>query len=180
MQRPTRWPRLFPLRNSLVAVGLAAGCVSVDPTPELTVAEASCGPCISPPLVDWVRGGADPDELFPRDVHHLHVQLMPADERSFFAWGVGGGEALWVYRVQLGDRDNILGAIAGAAAAHHDAALGAFMSVAGKHKGDPPVPHPSDPVGDPPFAPEVVRVVVDAGTAHEQINQQTFDQLAGL
>ncbi len=172
--------RLFSLRSCLpLVIALATGCVTADPEPALTTTEASCGPCLSPPLVDWVRGDGDPEHLFPRDVHHLHVMLMPADDRSFFATGVGGGEVLWVYRVQMGDHPNILGAIAGATMAHHDAALGAFFSVAGAHKGDPPVPTPGGP-GQPAFAPDVVGVLVDSGGEHEQVNEQTFDQLFGL
>jgi hypothetical protein len=41
------------------------------------------------------------------------------------------------------------------------------------------VPVPGGP-GHPAFAPEVVRVIVDSGSEHEQVNEQTFDQLFGL
>lgn len=175
MARPSSFRLCVPL-----AIALIAGCVAVEDEPTLATAESVCGACTSPPLVNWVRGAANPEELYPRDVRHLHVQLIPADNRSFFAFGVGGGEALWVFRVQMGDQSNIMGAIAGAVAAHHDAGLGAFMSGAGATKGDPPHPGPGNPVGEPPFSPEFIGVVVEAAVAHEQTTQQTFDQLYGM
>jgi hypothetical protein len=178
MQRPAR---PFPPRLSVPLIAwLVAGCVEIEPEPEpeLATAEASCGACVSPPLVDWTRGGADPEELFPRDVRHLQVLVMPADDRSFIAWGVGGGEVLWLYRVQMGDRDNILAAIAGAATVHNDASLGSSVGVAGSFRGNPPAP--PGPPGQPPFSPEVVAIVVESAAAHEQVNEQTYEQLSGL
>jgi hypothetical protein len=176
MQRPAT---PFPLHLCVsLGAALLAGCVAPEAEPTLATAEAACGDCVSPPLVDWVRGGADADELFPRDVHHLHVLLMPSDDRSFLAFGTGGGEALWLYRVPMGDGSNLLGAIAGAAAAHHDAGLTAFFSAQGGIKGPPPPP--PHPVGEPPFSPQFVGVVVDSGVANEQQTEQTFDQLSGL
>ena len=178
MQRPARPLPLHACVPLVIALA-SAGCVATEAGPELTTAESSCGACVSPPIVNWVRGGSDPDQLFPRDVHHLHVLVTPAeDDRSFFAWGVGGGEVLWLYRVQMGDKENILGAIAGATLAHNDAGLLAFFSVAGYFKGDPPPP--PHPAGEPPFSPEYVRIVVDSGGQHEELNQQTLDQLSGL
>lgn len=173
MQRPAR---STPFRSCVpLAVALLAGCVTVEDQPELTAAESACGDCVAPPVVDWVRGAADPDELFPRDVRHLHVHLMRGDGRSFFALGTGGGDALWLYRVQMADQSNLLGAIAGAAAAHHDAGLTAFFSVVGGFHGPPPPPQ--DPGGEPPIPTEVVGIVVDSGASHEEIVKQTFDQL---
>jgi len=172
-----RTARPFPLHLPL-AVALTAGCVAVEKEPELTTAESACGDCVSPPIVDWVRGRSDPEELFPRDVHHLNVLLMPSDGRSFLAFGTGDGEALWLYRVQMADGSNLLGAIAGAAMAHHDAGLAAFFSVQGGFKGPPPPP--PHPYGEPPFSPEFVGVVVDSGREHGEITEQTFDQLSGL
>ncbi|HWM88241.1 MAG TPA: hypothetical protein VNO33_20445 [Kofleriaceae bacterium] len=175
-------PRLFSHRSCLpLVIALAsAGCVATEAEPELTTAESACRACVSPPLVNWVRGGSDPDHLFPRDVEHLHVLLTPAeDDRSFFAWGVGGGEALWLYRVQMGDKENLDGAIAGAAMAHHDAGLRSVVSSGGYWKGEPRPPAPG-PIGDPPFSPEFVGIVVDSAAQYEQLTTDTLDQLTGL
>jgi hypothetical protein len=178
MQRPSRHVALHLCVPLVLA--LAAGCaITGDPEPELTTAEASCGACESPPLVDWRRGGADPDELFPRDIRHLHVQMTPAeDDRSFFAWGVGGGQALWLYRVQMGDYSNIAAAIDGAIMAHENGGLITSSSGAGALKGGGP--GPAGPVGEPPFSNEFVRVIVDAATVHEQVSDQTLEQLSAL
>lgn len=176
MQRPAR---SIPLRLWFpLAVALIAGCVTVEDEPTLTTAEAACGACVSPPLVNWVRGGPGADELFPRDLEHLQVLLTPADDRSFFALGVGDRQALWLYRVPMGDQSNLMGAIAGAAAAHHEAGLTATIGVQGGIKGPPPKgPHP---VGDPPFSAEFIGVVVEAAVTHEEVTEQMFEQLGSL
>ena len=174
MQRLVRSTTLrlcFPL-----AMALAAGCVTVEDQPELATVESGCGDCLPPPVVDWVPGAADPDELFPRDLRYLHVQLSGGDERHFFALGVGGGQALWLYRVQMADQSNILGAIAGAADAHHRAGLLAAYGVVGGWHGPPPPP--TDPGGDPPFRPEMISLIIDAVVVYEQQTQQLFDQLS--
>jgi hypothetical protein len=180
MQRPAR---PFRLRLCVpLAMALVAGCVTVEDQPELTTAEAACGACASPPLVDWVRGGPGADELFPRDVQHLNVLFLPSDDRSFLAFGTGGGEALWLYRVPMGESSNLLAAIASAAEANAEAGLLAFFSVQGHRKGPPPPPpHPiGDPPFVPPFSPEFVNVVVESGIENEQQTQQVFEQLSGL
>jgi hypothetical protein len=131
-----------------------------------------------PDVEPWVHGQGNPKVLFPETAEHLHTAMIPADERTIYAWGISSGEVLWIYRVDDKDTDDLAAALTTAWKESEVPGSGRSHSVAGvvKPKGDPGDPGPP---GEP-FSAEYIRIVLVSAQQHQDATQAMLADLNEL
>lgn len=176
-----RFPSVLSLGLALVGAALSISCALDDPGDDAPTGELAaeiCPTCLTPPIIDWVPGRVGPRELFPAGVRHHHTLMTQGDsERVVFAWGLGDGRPLWIFRVartQLGD---FTGALA-SGWMEREAPGGKTHSISGSVSSPPPR-HPPHP-GEPEFTRPYVEAVQASAIQHQVETDAILGDLRGL
>jgi hypothetical protein len=163
---------------SLAAVQIAlllSSCAMVEEEPELESSAA----LVLPSIVDWTPGRITPRNLFPDHVTHLHVLMTRGDrDRTFFAWGIGDGQVLWIVRVPLTYGGDLMDKMQDAFEIRETPGSNASHVIAGSVSAPPPR-HPPLP-GQPDFSTAYVTRVRDAANLQGDVTGDLLDDLAGL
>jgi hypothetical protein len=178
-------PSVHVLVLVLAAAVPLASCIAVEDLPdpdEVAIgadsAEVRCSPCVVPPIVDWVPGRVGPRDLFPVGLTHLHTLITQADSaRSFYAWGVGAGRVLWIYRVPRGSSGSFAGVLT-QGWMEAEAGGGGSHSMIGSISAPPPKGPPLP--GQPPFSNAYVSAVLTSAQLHREATDDILIELGGL
>ena len=150
-----------------------AGCIDQAPEPASAAARITI-----PAVVDYIPGRIPAGTLFPAGVDHLQVIYTPGQVGVAYAWGIAGGQILWIYRVSDSDAARFP---AEATSSWLDTeALDARASFggAGTVKGE--IPKPPTPPGQPEFSLAYAELVVAAAQVHTAETQAMIADLEAL